>query len=71
VRIFTFGASTMWGYGARDDHTIASYLSKRLHEQGYRAQVTNRGQPGYVNTQVVVALLRGLHCGERPDIALW
>ncbi|MCB2261341.1 MAG: hypothetical protein LGR52_00085 [Candidatus Thiosymbion ectosymbiont of Robbea hypermnestra] len=71
VRLFTFGASTMWGYGARDDHTIASSLSKRLHTRGYRAQVTNRGQPGYVDTQAVVALLRCLHRGEIPDIALF
>lgn len=43
VRIFTFGASTMWGSGVRDDHTIASYLSKLLYARGYRVQVTNYG----------------------------
>ncbi|WP_089729437.1 SGNH/GDSL hydrolase family protein [Candidatus Thiosymbion oneisti] len=71
VRVFTFGGSTMWGWGARDDHTIASYLSKLLHEQGYRAEVTNYGQLGYVTTQEVIALLRCIQRGEVPDIVLF
>jgi len=44
VRLFTFGGSTMWGWGARDDYTIASCLSKLLDEKGYPAEVTNHGQ---------------------------
>ncbi|MCB2262999.1 MAG: hypothetical protein LGR52_08690 [Candidatus Thiosymbion ectosymbiont of Robbea hypermnestra] len=71
VRIFTFGGSTMWGYGARDDHTIASYLSKLLHEKGYRVQVTNYGQSDYVSTQEVITLLRCIHREEMPDIVLF
>jgi len=71
VRIFAFGGSTMWGWGARDDHTVASYLSKLLHQRGYRAQVTNYGQLGYVGTQEATALLRCIQRGEIPDIALF
>ncbi|MCB2264403.1 MAG: SGNH/GDSL hydrolase family protein, partial [Candidatus Thiosymbion ectosymbiont of Robbea hypermnestra] len=71
VRIFAFGGSTMWGWGARDDYTIASHLSKLLHARGYRAEVTNYGQLGYVSTQEAIVLLRGIHRGERPDIALF
>ncbi|MCB2264444.1 MAG: hypothetical protein LGR52_16130, partial [Candidatus Thiosymbion ectosymbiont of Robbea hypermnestra] len=71
VRIFAFGGSTMWGWGARDGHTIASSLSRLLHARGYRAQVTNYGQFGYVSTQEAIALLRCIHRGERPDIALF
>ena len=44
VRLFTFGGSTMRGWGARDDYTIASYLSELLDEKGYPAEVTNHGQ---------------------------
>ena len=71
MRIFTFGGSTMWSFGERDDHTIASYLSKLLHAWGYRVQVTNCGESTYVNTQAVIALLRNIHCGEVPDLALF
>ncbi|MCB2262367.1 MAG: hypothetical protein LGR52_05420 [Candidatus Thiosymbion ectosymbiont of Robbea hypermnestra] len=70
VRIFAFGASTMWGSDVRDDHTIASYLSKLLYARGYRAQVTNYGQLGYVSTQAAILLLRSTHRGEIPDIVL-
>lgn len=71
VRVFTFGGSTMWGSGARDDHTIASYLSKLLYEKGYRAEVTNYGQIGYVSTQEAIALLRRIQRGDVPDIVLF
>jgi len=71
VRVFTFGGSTLWGWGGRDDHTIPSYLSKLLHEQGYRAEVTNYGQLDYVSTQEVIALLRCIQRGEVPDIVLF
>jgi len=71
VRVFIFGGSTMWGWGVRDDHTIASYLSKLLHAQGYRAEVTNYGQIGYVSTQEVITLLRCIQRGDVPDIVLF
>ncbi|MCB2262298.1 MAG: hypothetical protein LGR52_05070, partial [Candidatus Thiosymbion ectosymbiont of Robbea hypermnestra] len=71
VRLFTFGASTMWGSGARDDHTIASSLGRLLYARGYRVRVTNYGESAYVSTQSAIALLRAIHQGERPDIALF
>ena len=71
VRVFTFGGSTMWGWGARDDYTIASYLSKLLYEKGYRAEVTNYGQIAYVSTQETIALLRCVQRGDVPDIVLF
>ncbi|WP_133511308.1 SGNH/GDSL hydrolase family protein [Candidatus Thiosymbion oneisti] len=71
VRVFTFGGSTMWGWGARDDYTIASHLSKLLHAKGYRAEVTNHGQFGYVSTQEAIALLRCIQRGDVPDIVLF
>ncbi len=71
VRVFTFGSSTMWGHGARDDYTIPSHLSKLLHAQGYRAEVTNYGEAAYVSTQEIITLLRCIQRGEIPDIALF
>ncbi len=71
VRVFTFGGSTMWGWGVRDDHTVASHLSKLLHARGHRAEVTNYGAIAYVSTQDVIALLRAIQRGEIPDIVLF
>ncbi len=71
MRVFTFGGSTMWCWGARDDHTIASHLSKLLYEKGQRVEVTNYGQLGYTSTQEVIALLRYLQRGDVPDIVLF
>jgi len=71
VRVFTFGGSTMWGAGVRDDYAVASHLSKLLHERGYRAEVTNYGEIAYVSTQAAITLLRSIHRGEIPDIALF
>jgi len=64
VHLFAFGGSTMWGWGARDDYTIVSYLSKLLDEKGYPAEVTNYGQLNYVSTQEVIALLRCIQRGN-------
>ncbi len=71
VRVFTFGGSTMWGSGARDDYTIPSHLSKLLYAKGYRAEVTNYGEIAYVSTQGVITLLHRIQRGDVPDIALF
>ncbi len=71
VRVFTFGGSTMWGWGVRDHYTIASHLGKLLHAKGHRAEVMNYGKIAYVSTQDVIALLRCIQRGEIPDIALF
>lgn len=57
-------------YGARDDYTVASHLSKLLHTKGYRAQVTSYGGAAYVSTQGLITLLRCIRRGEILDIAL-
>lgn len=69
--VWTFGGSTMWGDGARDDFTIASWLARRLHEQGIPARVTNFGETGYVNTQGVLTLLMELRKGQVPDLVVF
>ena len=70
TRIFMFGGSTLWGTGARDDYTIPSYVSRELEAQGFRVEVTNFGEAGYVSTQEVIALLRQLQEGNIPDLVV-
>jgi hypothetical protein len=72
VKIFVFGGSTAFGYGARDDYTIPSDLSKLLAETfPSRIQVANYGTASYVSTQEVITLIRELQRGNKPDIAVF
>jgi len=71
VTIFLFGGSTLWGTGARDDFTIPSVLARELQEKGFRAEVTNFGESGYVTTQEVLTLLLQLRQGGRPDLVIF
>ena len=70
-RIFIFGGSTMWGTGARDDFTIASWLAKLLAEHGHGASVTNFGEGGYVSMQELIALETELQQGNIPDLVVF
>jgi len=54
VTVFIFGGSAAWGYGARDDHTIASRLSELLNAHQPRFRVFNYGEPAYTFTQGVL-----------------
>jgi len=72
IKVFTFGGSTMWGMGARDEYTIASWLSRMLaNSYPSQVQVTNYGKLSYVNTQEMISLLRELQSGHRPEIAVF
>lgn len=72
LSVFTFGGSTMWGFGVRDDYTPASLLAKRLAARSdYNAEVFNYGQIGYVSTQEVLALYELLSQGMRPDVVIF
>ncbi len=71
VRIFMFGGSTMWGEGARDDDTIASWLQRMLVAKGSCARVTNFGQDGYVSTQEMILLAEEIQNGNVPDLAIF
>lgn len=70
-KLLMLGGSTLWGYGARDDRTIPSLVARRLHERGYRIDIRNLAEIGYVSTQEVVALVRGLQSGYRPDLVIF
>jgi len=71
TRIFMFGGSSMWGLGARDDHTIASAVSRELTRRGHRVHVTNFGEDGYVSTQSLISLILRLRSGDVPDVVVF
>jgi lysophospholipase L1-like esterase len=70
-RILMLGGSSLWGFGARDDHTIPSLVARRLYEKGLRVEVRNHAEIGYVSTQEVIALIRELQGGYRPDVVVF
>jgi lysophospholipase L1-like esterase len=72
LRVFTFGGSTTWGAGARDDYTIPSLLAKDLAgNPDYDVEVRNFGQMGWVTSQEVIYLYELLRRGERPDLVIF
>lgn len=71
-RLLMFGGSVLWGYGARDEHTIASELARRLAEQGEPSlKIENRGVPGYVLSQESIHLQSLLKAGAAPKLVLF
>jgi lysophospholipase L1-like esterase len=71
LKILMLGGSSLWGFGARDDQTIPSLIARGLHDHGIRVQIKNLAEIGYVNTQELVALVRELQSGYRPDMVLF
>ncbi len=71
LKVFIFGASTMWGTGARDEYTIASQVGKALSAAGIAADITNFAESGYVSMQEVITLLLELRKGNVPDLAVF
>jgi len=71
LKLLTLGGSSLWGFGARDHQTIPSLLARSLDEEGIAADVRNLAEIGYVNTQEMVALVRELQSGYRPDLVLF
>ena len=71
LKILMLGGSSLWGFGARDDQTIPSLIARGLHERGVRAEIRNLAEIGYVSTQEVIALIRELQQGYRPDLVLF
>jgi lysophospholipase L1-like esterase len=71
VRILMLGGSSLWGFGARDDQTISSDLVRSLDERGWSAEIRNLSEIGYVSTQELIALVRELQRGYRPDVVIF
>ncbi len=71
LNLLLLGGSSLWGFGARDDQSIPSLVAKMLYDRGSRAELKNSAEIGYVSTQEVVALLRELQAGYRPDVVIF
>lgn len=72
LRIWMLGGSTVFGYGAPDEQTIASHLARRLMEElDLPVRVENLGQGGYVSTQELIHLLRELQLREPPHAVIF
>jgi hypothetical protein len=71
IKILMFGGSSLWGFGARDDRTIPSLLARALYERGWRLELRNMAEIGYVSTQELIGLIIELQAGYRPDIVIF
>lgn len=69
--VWLFGGSTAFGFGQRDEHTIASELVKLAEEDGIRLDVENYGVSGWVNWQETLLFEDELRAGRRPDVAVF
>jgi len=71
IELLMLGGSSLWGFGARDDQSVPSLVARGLYERGWRADLKNLAEVGYVSTQEVVALMRELQAGYRPDVVVF
>ena len=71
-KVFTFGASEMWGTGSPSWGTIPAHLQKGLEKvrQG-PVCVTNFAESAYVSMQDVIMLLMELRSGNIPNVVLF
>lgn len=71
LTVWLLGGSTAFGFGQRDDHTIASEMVRIADERGVPIRVENLGVSGYVNWQETQVFQDLLAAGERPDVAVF
>jgi len=69
--VLLLGGSALWGYGARDAHTIPSLLVQRLSAQDRPVDMRNQAQIGYVATQELILLCQELENGLRPNVVVF
>jgi lysophospholipase L1-like esterase len=70
--LWTFGDSVMWGGGAPDDSTIASYLALDYEKAGKPVCIVNYAEKGWSNTQEMIGLIELLkHATKKPDLVLF
>jgi lysophospholipase L1-like esterase len=72
IQVFTFGGSTMIGWGSPDGETISGHLARLLDERFDGAVcVENKAEDGYVSTQGVITLILELQTGQIPDVVVF
>ncbi|MEI6720240.1 MAG: SGNH/GDSL hydrolase family protein [Betaproteobacteria bacterium] len=69
--IWTFGGSTMFGYGSPDEGTIPAHLARLLNGKGRCTRIVNFGSGNWQSSQGVVQLTRELARGSRPDAVVF
>ncbi|HSL02168.1 MAG TPA: hypothetical protein VK901_01340 [Nitrospiraceae bacterium] len=71
-KVFTFGASEMWGTGSPSWSTIPAHLQKGLEKlRPGPVCVTNFAESAHVSMQNVIMLLTQLRSGNVPDVVLF
>lgn len=71
-KVFTFGASEMWGTGSPSWGTIPAHLQKGLEKlRPGPVCVTNFAESAYVSMQDLIMLLLELRSGNVPDVVLF
>lgn len=71
-RIYMFGGSAMWGWGAPDWGTIPAYLRKELESRnGAPVCIVNYGEQGFVSVQEVIQLQMLIAAGDIPDAVVF
>ena len=68
VVLWLYGGSTTFGMGQRDEHTIASELSKEAYRHGIRLVVHNRGVPGDTHWEASRRFAWDVTQGPKPDL---
>jgi lysophospholipase L1-like esterase len=72
LKVFAFGASTMWGTGAPDWGTIPAYLQAGFEKQrSGPVCVINYGESAYNSTQELLLLQLQLQSGNIPDLVIF
>jgi lysophospholipase L1-like esterase len=70
-RVYVFGGSTIWGYGAPDANTIPANLAALYAADVRAACVVNYGDFGFNSTQSLIQLLQLLQAGDIPDVVIF
>ena len=71
-KVFTFGASEMWGTGSPNWGTIPAHVQKGLEKlRPGPVCVTNYAESAHVSMQNVIMLLMQLRSGNVPDVVLF
>ncbi len=68
VTLWLYGSATTYGYGQRDDHTVASDLAKLAWEDGIALEIVNRGVPGDPFWRAADRFAWDLTAGDPPDL---
>ena len=71
LTIFTFGGSTMWGFGAPDWGTIPAYLQEQFNAADEAVCIVNYADVAYTSTQEVIQLLLAIQGGQIPDMVIF